>query len=249
MFSLSLHLSVYLSLFLSHTHSLTHSLTHTILGLFLVTSITSPPMVSPSLSLSLSPPLTHSLSLSHFLSLSLPLALSLPLSLSLSLSLPLSFLLFLPLPHILLLIVDAQGQPVYMSTGPGGMGVQGQTVDANGMVRRLAYGNVPPQQQYVMANGEQVPPGTHRGQGQQVGMVQGQGQYMNNMMAPQGGPLGSNGMMSGQMAHMGGRAGDLDNGMFQVNPRGDSMGGRSIDIRDRVDVRNGKQQVNFRLNF
>lgn len=33
-------------------------------------------------------------------------------------------------------------------------------------------------------------------------------------------------------------------GMFQVNPRGDQgMGGRPVDIRDRVDVRNGKQQV------
>ena len=37
-------------------------------------------------------------------------------------------------------------------------------------------------------------------------------------------------------------------GMFQVNPRGDqNMGNRSMDIRDRVDVRNGngngKQQV------
>ena len=32
--------------------------------------------------------------------------------------------------------------------------------------------------------------------------------------------------------------------MFQVNPRGDQgMGGRPVDIRDRVDVRNGKQQV------
>ena len=32
-------------------------------------------------------------------------------------------------------------------------------------------------------------------------------------------------------------------GMFQVNPRGDqNMGGRPVDIRDRVDVRNGKQQ-------
>ena len=45
------------------------------------------------------------------------------------------------------------------------------------------------------------------------------------------------------MTQMGGRTGDLDNGMFQVNPRGDqTMGGRPIDIRDRVDVRNGKQQ-------
>lgn len=55
-----------------------------------------------------------------------------------------------------------------MTAGPGGMAVQGQTVDANGMVRRVAYGNVPPQQQYVMANGGQVQPGAHRGQGQQV---------------------------------------------------------------------------------
>ena len=138
-----------------------------------------------------------------------------------------------------------------MTAGLGGMGVQGQAVDANGMVRRVAYGNVPPQQQYVMANGEQVPPGAHRGQGQQVGMVQGQGQYMTGMMPPQGqGQQGqgqgnslTNGMMGGPMTQMGGRTGDLDNGMFQVNPRGDqTMGGRPIDIRDRVDVRNGKQQ-------
>ena len=139
-----------------------------------------------------------------------------------------------------------------MSTGPAGMAVQGQTLDANGMVRRVAYGNVPPQQQYVMANGEQVPPGTHRGQGQQVGIVQGQGQgqYMTNMMTPLGGPLGSNGMMGGQVGHMGGRTVDLDNGMFQVNPRGEPMGGgRSMDIRDRVDVRNGKQQVPSRFKY
>lgn len=32
-------------------------------------------------------------------------------------------------------ISDGQGQPVYMTAGPGGMAVQGQTVDANGMVR------------------------------------------------------------------------------------------------------------------
>jgi hypothetical protein len=45
-------------------------------------------------------------------------------------------------------------------------------------------------------------------------------------------------MMAGQM---GGRTGDLDNGMFQVNPRGEPiMGGRPMDIRDRVDVRNSK---------
>lgn len=45
-----------------------------------------------------------------------------------------------------------------------------------------------------------------------VGMVPGQGQYMNGMMAPQG-SLGANGMMTGQMAQMGGRIGtDLDNG-------------------------------------
>ena len=127
-------------------------------------------------------------------------------------------------------------------------------------------------------------------------MVPGQGQYMNGMMTPQG-TLSANGMMTGQMAQMGGRIGtDLDNGeshctalqcaalhcaamctamccnihlscvivllpsyrtsfhilphlpllpgMFQVNPRGDQgMGGRPVDIRDRVDVRNGKQQV------
>ena len=42
-------------------------------------------------------------------------------------------------------------------------------------------------------------------------MVQGPGQYMNGMMAPQG-ALGANGMMGGQMAQMGGRTGDLDNG-------------------------------------
>ena len=39
-------------------------------------------------------------------------------------------------------------------------------------------------------------------------------------------------------------------GMFQVNPRGDQgMGGRPVDIRDRVDVRNGKQQVCFPFTF
>jgi hypothetical protein len=43
-------------------------------------------------------------------------------------------------------------------------------------------------------------------------MVQGQGQYMGAMI-PQGG-LGANGMMGGQMAQMGGRAGDLDNGTY-----------------------------------
>lgn len=32
-------------------------------------------------------------------------------------------------------LIDAQGQPVYMTAGPGGMAVQGQAVDANGMVR------------------------------------------------------------------------------------------------------------------
>ena len=32
-------------------------------------------------------------------------------------------------------VSDAQGQPVYMTAGPGGMAVQGQAVDANGMVR------------------------------------------------------------------------------------------------------------------
>ena len=42
-------------------------------------------------------------------------------------------------------------------------------------------------------------------------MVQGPGQYMNGMMPPQG-ALGANGMMGGQMAQMGGRTGDLDNG-------------------------------------
>lgn len=43
-------------------------------------------------------------------------------------------------------------------------------------------------------------------------MVPGQGQYMNGMMAPQG-SLNANGMMTGQMAQMGGRIGtDLDNG-------------------------------------
>jgi hypothetical protein len=89
----------------------------------------------------------------------------------------------------------------------GGQG--GQTVDANGMVRRVAY----PPQQYVMANGQAVPAGAHRGQGQPGQMAQGpNGQYMNGMMG-QGGPQGPNGMMGGQM---GGRTGDLDNGMFQV---------------------------------
>ena len=43
-------------------------------------------------------------------------------------------------------------------------------------------------------------------------MVPGQGQYMNGMMTPQG-TLSANGMMTGQMAQMGGRIGtDLDNG-------------------------------------
>jgi hypothetical protein len=58
-----------------------------------------------------------------------------------------------------LFVIDGQGQPVYMQGGQGG-----QTVDANGMVRRVAY----PPQQYVMANGQAVPAGAHRGQGQQV---------------------------------------------------------------------------------
>ena len=35
-------------------------------------------------------------------------------------------------------------------------------------VRRVAYGNIQGQQQYVMANGGQVSAGAHRGQGQQV---------------------------------------------------------------------------------